>query len=293
MKWLKGVHVALVGAAFGGMVATTALLAVKVTLKTEAHAGLDLAVYRLFNGPVSWAFFGLIGTSFVYGLFTEWGFARFWWVIVKWKLLVLMFAVSWLALGPAVNGLASLSDAGYHLGRDAVLYRGLGQAALLWSAVTAVLMLAALFVSVLKPWGRFPWAVPVRPAVVRTVALVLTVLGLAFGVFGLVMQSRYRARPVKDSRLAGIRDGVYRGSAEVAGFRYVTEVTVRRGRIESVRAVENRAVSYAYYAEGVFRKIVRDQNANTDAVTGATTTSRALMLSVENALDKAGQKNEK
>lgn len=67
-------------------------------------------------------------------------------------------------------------------------------------------------------------------------------------------------------------------------YLYRVEATVREGQIREMKAIDNRESPYAFYAEGVFKKIIRDQNANTDAVTGATTTSKALMKAVENAL---------
>lgn len=43
------------------------------------------------------------------------------------------------------------------------------------------------------------------------------------------------------------------------------------------------------YAQGVFAKIIRDQNANTDAITGATTTSKMFRKAVEDALKTKGE----
>jgi uncharacterized protein with FMN-binding domain len=90
---------------------------------------------------------------------------------------------------------------------------------------------------------------------------------------------------IADSSLSALKDGTYYGEAKIGNYLYKVEVAVLEGSITDIRAIDNRESPYAFYAEGVFGKIIRDQNANTDAVTGATTTSKALMKAVEDALE--------
>jgi uncharacterized protein with FMN-binding domain len=66
------------------------------------------------------------------------------------------------------------------------------------------------------------------------------------------------------------------------------DVEVKGNKIITITGVDNRKSPYVTYAEGVFRKIVREQRIDVDAVTGATTTSKAFMKAVENALESAG-----
>ncbi len=91
---------------------------------------------------------------------------------------------------------------------------------------------------------------------------------------------------ISDSDLSALTDETYHGEAKIGNFVYKVEVAVIEGSIVDIRAIDNRESPYAFYAEGVFGKIIRDQNANTDVVTGATTTSKALMKAVEDALEK-------
>jgi uncharacterized protein with FMN-binding domain len=65
------------------------------------------------------------------------------------------------------------------------------------------------------------------------------------------------------------------------------KVEVFDGRITDIAEIGGRHSVYVDYAQGVFSKIIRDQTANTDAITGATTTSKAYMKAVEDALSKA------
>jgi uncharacterized protein with FMN-binding domain len=48
--------------------------------------------------------------------------------------------------------------------------------------------------------------------------------------------------------------------------------------------MQNRKTKYSKRAEGVIPRIIERQTPNVDAVSGATTTSKALMKAVENSL---------
>jgi uncharacterized protein with FMN-binding domain len=86
-----------------------------------------------------------------------------------------------------------------------------------------------------------------------------------------------------------IPNGAYRGAYAYGSFEYVVEVSIADGRIMGIKAIANRDTSHARSAEGVFPRIIDAQTPDVDAVTGATTTSKALMKAVENALAGAGQ----
>ncbi len=95
---------------------------------------------------------------------------------------------------------------------------------------------------------------------------------------------RVRAMPIGDVNLATVSDGAHRGTFTYGGFTYEVETVVRDGRIERVRVLQNRDSRYAKMAVGVADRIVARQTPNVDAVSGATTTSKALMKAVENSL---------
>lgn len=290
-KILKIAHVVFVASVFGGILAMVALLAVKTGMKPDENAFFtDLAIFRVYSWPVTYGFFCIIFSSFIFGFFTEWGFIRFWWVIVKWIALIFLFAMAWFILGPAVNGMVSLSDAGYHLGNAAARYRENVSTALAVSVIFLVCLLFMMILSVLKPWGRTKSRASeaaVNRAVILWIVVGLAVVGLFFGVVGSVVTSRYRNLKIADTDTAKLKDGTFTGEAEMAGYVYRTVVVIRNKKIVSVKAVDNRKSPYAYLAEGVFRKVLKNQNANVDVITGATTTSKALLKSVENALSKS------
>ena len=95
---------------------------------------------------------------------------------------------------------------------------------------------------------------------------------------------------IADIDLKLVADGVYSGDFTYGRFTYEVEVAVKDHKIENIKMLKNRDSKYAKMAEGVIERIVQNQSPKVDAVTGATTTSKALMKAVENALNKGVQK---
>lgn len=95
-------------------------------------------------------------------------------------------------------------------------------------------------------------------------------------------------RGAENIDLSRIPDGTYRGSA--AGYKgpVEVEVTVGGGRIESVRVTQHQENWYLASIDYVPEKIVEEQGIEgVDAVTGATTTSRAVINAAASALVSA------
>ncbi|MCU0846370.1 MAG: FMN-binding protein [Spirochaetes bacterium] len=101
---------------------------------------------------------------------------------------------------------------------------------------------------------------------------------------------RAREMPIKKINPAVKPDGKYRGAFTYGGFTYEVEVVLKGGVIRDILVLKNRDTEYARLAEGVTGRIRKSNSLDVDAVTGATTTSKALMKAVENALD-AGPAN--
>ncbi len=91
---------------------------------------------------------------------------------------------------------------------------------------------------------------------------------------------------ITDVDLSRVADGLYSGEFTYGKFAYQVEVIVKDHKIESIKPFKNRDTKYAKMAEGVLARIVERQSLKVDAVTGATTTSKAFMKAVENALNK-------
>ncbi len=132
---------------------------------------------------------------------------------------------------------------------------------------------------------------------------ILIIIGIIIGIFIIIAvvfiikmrpvfeeQKQVRKMEITDIDLTKVQDGNYQGDFTYAGFTFSVEVGVKNHKIESIKIVNNMGASHAKQAEGVVERIIQKQSPNVDAVTGATTTSKAIMKAVENALNKGIQK---
>ena len=95
-----------------------------------------------------------------------------------------------------------------------------------------------------------------------------------------------RNAEIKDIDLNEIADGKYTGEFSYGETRCMVEVIVKDHRIEAINVLECGTPEYASKAEAVLDSIIDKQKTNVDAVSGATTTSKALLKAVESALSK-------
>ena len=269
---LKALHLICVGLNLGG---TGALWGLLYLAETNTNlAGLPLV---LFDWLVAPAYYGLLATGVVYSLFTNWGFARYYWILAKWLLALLLFAGTVFLLSPALAGTGA-----YALARPDRLaaYR---VSALFWTALFGAVLFGIVFISTMKPWGRPGWewkiARPVR------LILVLGAAGLAvsLGAWNHVLLERRRSLPISRINFSSMGDGAYIGIARFE-FPYEVELVFRRGRLESARMRANRDSEYARFAEQVLGRVLSAQSLQVDAVSGATTTSVAILKAAENAI---------
>jgi len=94
-----------------------------------------------------------------------------------------------------------------------------------------------------------------------------------------------RAMPINHVDLAQVKDGTYPGSFTYGGFKYEVMVEVGSHEIRNITITKNRTTSHAQAAEDVMRRILEQQENDVDVVSGTTTTSKALLKAVENALE--------
>jgi len=132
---------------------------------------------------------------------------------------------------------------------------------------------------------------PVRPPSlgrrVKAIACVILVLGVAAIVGCNNAEVRaVRAMPIDHVDLVKVKDGTYHGDFAYGGFDYQVQVTVASHQIKDIEVVKNRHTRQAKMAEGVVPRILDQQRNDVDAVSGATTTSKALLKAVERALAK-------
>lgn len=84
-----------------------------------------------------------------------------------------------------------------------------------------------------------------------------------------------------------IQDGEYIGSFSYSGFKYKVKTFIKGHRIIEIEILQNKDTKRAKRAEGVIPEIIKKQSPNVDAISGATTTSKALMKAVEKSLESS------
>lgn len=284
-KWLKILHIMFASCATGGLVCILALTLLKGLSKVQNNTfPIDFSILKIYSVVVNYSFFGLLGTAFIYEFFTEWGFLKYKWVIVKWILVGCLFAITMLGLGPAVNGMASISDAGFSETVLKTSYIGFSEKTIVFTILELLCIVVLMIISITKPWGKRKESRFINKKVALYIVLPLVLIGSAAAVMQSQRLNKYRNMPIENTKLSGIKDGIYEGEAEVGSYLYKVMVQVENSKIVKIDSVDSRKSPYVTYAEGVFSKIIEAQNANVDAVSGATTTSKAYMKAVEDAL---------
>lgn len=90
--------------------------------------------------------------------------------------------------------------------------------------------------------------------------------------------------PINEVDLSRIPNGIFNGGFTYSDFTYEVAVYITDRRITDVKILSNRDTKYAKKAEGVIERVLQAQSPKVDAISGATTTSKAILKAIENAL---------
>ena len=285
-KILLGLHIFLIAVWTGTLIAILWLQLSKHTFFSPEHfAIVDRISFIVFDTIVMNVSILVVLSGLIFSMYTSWGFFKLRLVIFKWLGVGFLAVLLMIFAGPAVNGMAAMSDIfEAHAAADPEYTAFEGEVIYATIIQIAVLILI-VFVSVLKPWGT-------RKQKFRVSRKMLLIGGTLLGILltgSILMQylqlSYFRNISVGQIDLSKMPDGVYTGEAEY-GFNYVVQVKIENGQLIGVEVKNNRDSFYANLAEGVTQKIIREQRIDNNAVTGATTTSRILQKAVESALIK-------
>jgi hypothetical protein len=158
----KAVLVLHIVTAISWMGVDIALLALLITARTTDDPALVAsgftAVRMIVPVAVPPLSLGILATGLFLGLGTRWGVLRYWWVVVKLLLSLVMTALVFVSLVPAVNTIAVAAPG--TISADA-LRASLGAlpTMLLFPPVVSFLMLGvAAVLSIFKPWHQTPWS---------------------------------------------------------------------------------------------------------------------------------------
>jgi len=284
---LLSIHILLNSILVGGFAAILFLNLIKQGATTGDNIyTLNLAAFKIHDQLITNAAFGVIITGLLFSLFTKWGFFDFYWVTVKWVGLAILFFLIISYMGPAVNGMAAISDVEGGQALTNQEYLKYEKDVNILMILILLILICIIIISVFKPWGKRKKSFQLKRKVVLSIGIVSAVMVIMSAVFQFRQLQSYRTMPVKDFNLNEIDDGTYSGEAEY-DYNYQIEITVKAHHVDQIRIINNRESHYAKLAELIVNKVIERQTPNVTAVTGATTTSKCLLKAIENALEKS------
>ena len=285
-KILLSIHILLISIWIGTLIAILLLLLVKQTQFNIAYfPALDKTVFLLFDSIIMNVSIAVAITGLLFSMFTTWGFFRFHWITIKWISIVGLALIIMFLQGPAVNGMASLSDVFLQEVRNNPDYLKFEHRRIIYTLIQLCLLTFIVFISVLKPWGQRKARKVLNRKVVLSIGIFLGVILATSSIMQYLQLVHFRNLQINEINLNQINDGYYTGTASF-GFEYEVGVQIENHAIAKIDILKNRDSFYARQAEGVKYKIIREQKINIDAVTGATTTSKVLLKAVESALSR-------
>lgn len=122
--------------------------------------------------------------------------------------------------------------------------------------------------------------------ILKAAVILLLVLVLAGG--GMMAYMAKELAPLEHvvlpkADLAAVSDGVYEGSYKAGPIQVVLEVTVKDHQIIKIDLIKHVSGQGAS-AEAILDDVIAAQSLQVDAVTGATYSSKAILLAIQDAL---------
>jgi uncharacterized protein with FMN-binding domain len=130
-----------------------------------------------------------------------------------------------------------------------------------------------------------------KGAIMNTLIIVIVSVTVTIGTsFGLYKAAEKNMKHVHGLEIPSVdisdlNDSVYNGSYSYLFMPYRVAVAIEEKQIKKIEVTKNYKRKWAKMAEGVIPRVLEAQNTNVDAVSGATTTSKALLMAIYNALE--------
>jgi hypothetical protein len=153
-KWLKGIHVTFacmwVGAAICLSVKQFFIKPISGGELFGIASTMDfIDIFIIIPGAV-----GVLLTGIVYSTWTNWGWFKHNWIIVKWVICLYGVIFGTYPLGPWMSGLARISkDLGMQALSDPTFVNN-QKMLMIFSTFQACTLVFALFITTLKPWKK-------------------------------------------------------------------------------------------------------------------------------------------
>jgi uncharacterized protein with FMN-binding domain len=93
-----------------------------------------------------------------------------------------------------------------------------------------------------------------------------------------------RQMTINNVDLSKLNNGTYKGEFAYGRYNYKVEVAVSNHTIANIKVEHGRDSKHAKLAEGVINNVISKQAIDVEVISGATTTSKAILKAVEYAL---------
>jgi uncharacterized protein with FMN-binding domain len=123
--------------------------------------------------------------------------------------------------------------------------------------------------------------------IVLAIIVVLAAAGAAIILRSTNKLEQLKDMSVEDVDLASIPNGTYEGRYSAFPVSVIVEVTVRDGAITGIELVKH-VNGQGGAAEAIPSTVIEKQSLQVDVVSGATYSSKVILLAIENALETAG-----
>ncbi len=153
--WLKGFHVLFVCLWLGTGLSMVLILTMKAQPNSDLHLYSVISSLKVIDDFIIIpSAIGCLITGLLFSLFTKWGFTKFYWIIFKWIIMILQIILGTFFLGPWLSNMLALSNELGFRANDNYQYISNYNLNLYFGTLQAVLIILAIFVSILKPWGK-------------------------------------------------------------------------------------------------------------------------------------------
>ncbi|MFP4415788.1 MAG: FMN-binding protein [Chitinivibrionales bacterium] len=112
------------------------------------------------------------------------------------------------------------------------------------------------------------------------IAIVAVTVGGSFGLYKAAEKNMRHVHglEIPSVDISQLKDSTYKGSYSYIGMSHRVAVTVEEQKIKEILVIKNGKRKWAKMAEGVIPRVIEAQNTDVDAVSGATTSSKALLM---------------
>lgn len=153
--WLKGFHIFFACTWIGTAISMQLLTFVRSHISTGDELwAVNAAIKLLDDYIIIPSAFGVLITGILFSWLTNWGFFKFNWIIVKYLINIEAILFGTFFLGPWVNGMEAISKVERLSALQNITYLHNAKMVVYFGPLQALILIAAVFITVLKPWGK-------------------------------------------------------------------------------------------------------------------------------------------